>query len=77
MKKGIAIVFALGAVAGFFAYRAIKNLKEELESTMPMDADDFGPPVVQAPTECDCDGECNCGGECECQCHDAGTAENS
>ena len=71
MKKGIAIVFALGAVAGFFAYRAIKNLKEELESTMPMDADDFGPPVVQDSTECDCDGECD--GECNC----GGTAENS
>ena len=65
MKKGIAIVFALGAVAGFVAYRAFKNIKEELESTMPMDQDDFGDPVVQ--DHCECGGDCQCGaGECEC-----------
>ena len=64
MKKVLAIGLALGAVVGFVAYRAIKNLKEEMETIMPMDPDDFGDPVVQDPNGCEC--ECTCGGECTC-----------
>lgn len=64
MKKGIAIVVALGAVVGFAAYCAFKQIKEELEATMPMDQDDFGNPVVHD----NCEGECECGGECNCGC---------
>ena len=65
MKKGIAIVFALGAVVGFVAYKAIKQLKDELETGLPMDPDDFGSAAeMHDNCECDCNGDCN--GDCEC-----------
>ena len=69
MKKGIAIVFALGAVAGLgAAVLLFKRVKDELELGLNMTPEDLESTVSSETCECGCEGECECNGECECHC---------
>lgn len=69
MKKGIAIVAALGFVAGVTAYFMLKHIKEELEVGLNMDPEEF------ERGGCECGGECTCSHECGCSEESAATEE--
>jgi hypothetical protein len=68
MKKGIAIVFALGAVVGLGAVVLLKRVKDELELGLNMTPEDLEAPPSHDGCECGCEGECECDGNCECHC---------
>lgn len=65
MKKGIAIVAALGLVAGATAYFMLKRIKEELEVGLNMNPEDFNTPDG-CECGCECGSECTCNHECNC-----------
>ena len=83
MKKGLAIVLALGAVTGLYLYAVGKQIKSALEATnvdMPDEsATDNDGSGGDKHTGCNCGGDehtgCNCGGDEHTGCNCGGSTD--